>query len=415
MTPEELEKGYGALLKNCDKSFDADFDRMIDFDHLRWKPWIGAVWKAAERRVLVVGESHYAAKPDTEDVQTRIGEWENDVEGTREVVCEVGVSEWYTSRFFGNLHRALLGTDVHGECRTALWRHLAFCNFIQRPMKDPGERPRQDEFFGGWRHFIELLKRLRPDTVLFIGVSAANHFDGAMSALGIEHTMKAESMRNGAYPRVFSATFDGMSVRMLAIRHVSQYFAWESWRDFLAQKLPEDIAYLRKVASISEAGEPPEQTDNSIPALEPSVSDSTLEGLPTWLQHKPVIACDYGELDDSLGGFDHGDARFISVGHAQYNFKEASVKMFRWSSGRWSRQSEEVPVQRLPYMMAMLLAAIYRMQHPGETAPGNLGEVIVAPQDMSSLREQLQQWAVQLKDGLSRVKEILAEIELEKL
>ena len=38
--------------------------------------------------------------------------------------------------------------------------------------------------------------------------------------------------------------------------------------------------------------------------------------------------------------------------------------MFRTgqNGNRWSRQSEEVPIQRLPYMMVMLLAAIYRVQ-----------------------------------------------------
>lgn len=418
MTPEELDKGYGAQLKNCDKSFDDDFRRMIDSGHLRWKPWIGADWKSAERRVIVVGESHYAAKPDDAGKQERVQEWNADPDGTREVVCEVGVEEWYASRFFGNLHRALLGADVHGESRTALWRHLAFCNFIQqRTMKDSGERPGQNEFFGGWRYFMELLRLLRPDTVLFVGVSAANHFNGAMSALGIDHAMHVEIMRNGAYPRDFSATFDGMAVRMLAIRHVSKYFAWETWHDFLAQKLPGDVAYLRKVASAGKiyVGSavadvvPTTQADAEAP------SAAALKDLPTWLRHKPVVACDYREINESLGALDYANARFISVGHAQYNADEASVKMFRWSSNRWSRQSEEVPVQRLPYMMAMLLAAIYRLQHPGKAVPGNIGDIVVAPQEMDSLREQLQKWEIPLKDGLSRVKELLAGIGLEKL
>ncbi len=416
MRPDEVEKCYGSQLENCDRSFDADFDRMIEVGHMRWKPWIGVDWNKAERRILVVGESHYAAKLDDENVQARVAEWETDAEGTREIVCEVGVEEWYASRFFGNLHRALLGTDVHGENRTTLWRHLAFCNFIQRPMRNPRERPSPDEFFGGWRHFVELLKRLRPNTVLFVGVSAANQFGGAMSALGIDHSMNVEAMRNGASPRDFSATFDGMSARMLAIRHVSQYFAWETWRDFLAQKLPEDVAYLRKVASVGDTAASAAQALEAPPATETSESAFTLKGMPMWLQHKPVVACDYQDINDALGTFDSDDARFISVGHAQYDANAASVKMFRMGeSGRWSRQSEEVPVQRLPYMMAMLLAAIYRMQHPGETVPGDLGDVVVAPQDMDSLREQLQKCASPLKDGLSRVKTLLDNINLNRL
>lgn len=415
MINEAVMESYGEQLVHCNKSFDADFEHMIECGHLRWKPWIGAEWKSSERRILVVGESHYAAKPDAEDVQARVEEWNNDSESTREIVCEVGVDEWYASRFFGNLHRALLGADIHGEKRTTLWRNLAFCNFIQRPMRDPGERPSPGEFFGGWRDFMELLKLLRPDTVLFVGVSAANSFDGAMSTLGIEHTMSVDAMQNGAYPRDFSVTFDGLCVRMLAIRHVSQYFAWETWRDYLAQKMPEEIAYLRKTAGVKCESMFEEDPPVTLPGSETSITKPPLKGLPTWLRHKPVIACDYQEINDALGHPDYDDPRFLSVGHSQWNAGEASVKMFRvGDSGRWSRQSEEVPVQRLPWMMAMLLAAIHQTQNPDSVA-SSLGEQVVAPQELDSLREQLHAWAGPLKAGLEQVKNLLGTIDWDRL
>lgn len=415
MTPEQLEKSYGKQLAHCDKSFDTDFESMIELGHLRWKPWIGADWKAAKHRILVVGESHYAAKPDAEDSQARIEEWNTDPESTREIVCEVGVDEWYTSRFFGNLHRALLGADIHGERRTTLWRHLAFCNFIQRPMRDSRERPSPDEFFEGWRYLMELLTCLRPTTVLFVGVSAANAFAGAMAAMGVEHKMNVESMRNGAYPRDFSATFDGMCIRMLAIRHVSQYFAWESWRDYLANKWPEEVAYLRKIATVEETIASVQEAPKEMAEAKTPEEEFPLKGLPTWLQHKPVIACDYQELNKALGQPDYDDPRFLSVGHSQWDANDASVKIFRvGGSGRWSRQSEEVPVQRLPWMMAMLLAAIRRMQNPEEKA-SSFGEQVVAPQELDSLRDQLHAWASPLKAGLEQVKDLLATVDLERL
>ena len=420
MSKELLEQHYEKQIKHCDMSLDSEFESLINIGHLRWKPWIGADWKKADRSILIVGESHYAAKPDDKDILDRVVEWENDVDSTREVVCEVGVDEWYTSRFFGNLHRALLGRDIHGTSRTALWRHLAFCNFIQRPMHDSAERPSSNEFFKGWRFFMELLKCIRPETVLFVGVSAANLFDGAMSALDVEHTIAAEAKINGAYPRDFSVAFDGMNIRMLAIRHVSQYFSWEEWSNFLAKKLPKEVAYLRRIASAEKSIESVVQRTDALSAAKStedvmSARTHTLNGLPTRLHHKSVVACDYQEINKTLGDFDSSDPRFISVGHAQYNPNEASVKIFRWSSTRWSRQSEEVPVQRLPYMMAMLLATIYRIQHPGEAVPGDLGDIVVAPQDMESLKEQLQHYAISLKDGFSRVKKLLGDIDFEML
>ena len=421
MNQEALEKSYGTLLHHSDTSQDEFFNHMIDFEHLTWRPWIGADWFKAKKRILIVGESHYATASGADNAEEKIREWQTDSDGTREIVLEVGIGDWYASRFFGNLHRALFGEDIHGEKRIALWRNLAFCNFIQRPMRDPGERPRPDEFFGGWRYFMDLLKKLRPEFVLFVGVTAAKHFSGAMSALGIEHEIAFAEYRNGAYPCKFSATYDGMTTEMVAIRHTSQYFAWEIWRDYLAETMPEGIAFLRKVVGESEETKgPAEEGSAAIPPSEASPAtppeETQLEGLPTWLAHKPVMACNYQEINDALGNFDYDDPRFISVGHAQWNPDEVSVKIFRvGDSGRWSRQSEEVPVQRLPYMMAMLLSAIQKTQNPSGSVDSGMNEKVVAPQDLELLREQLHVWAVPLKDGLTRVKELLEHINIESI
>ena len=71
MTQEELIENYGELLRHCEKSLDPDFDRMIESGQLTWRPWIGADWLSAEKRILIVGESHYAVKPDVADAEKR--------------------------------------------------------------------------------------------------------------------------------------------------------------------------------------------------------------------------------------------------------------------------------------------------------------------------------------------------------
>lgn len=416
MTQEELIENYGELLRHCEKSLDPDFDRMIESGQLTWRPWIGADWLSAEKRILIVGESHYAAKPDVADAEKKVEEWQSDSDGTREIVYEVGVGDWYASRFFGNLHRAFFGIDVHGDSRVELWRKLAFCNFIQRPMRDSGQRPRPSEFYEGWRYFMEMLRIIRPDAVIFVGVSAAKHFDGAMSALGIDHKIVFDRCQNGTYPCEFSAAYDGMKIDMVAIRHASQYFSWSVWQDYLAKKVPATIAYLNAVVGKSDnmTKAATSAAEFSEPA-QTSVIDK-LEGLPMGLAHKPVVACDYQDINDALGNFDSDDARFISVGHAQWNPDDLSVKMFRvGDSGRWSRQSEEVPAQRLPYMMAMLLATIYKIQNPSKNTDFGMNEKIVASQDMELLRDQIHVLSEPLKDGFKRVRNLLNMIELDLL
>ena len=246
----ESEQGYGKILKYCDKSFDDAFEDLMKSGHLQWKPWVGVDWKLSERRVLIVGESHYAGKEDADNKEERVKEWSNDHNSSRNVICEVCFEDKYTKYFFGNLHRAILGADIHGEKRVAFWRHLAFCNFIQRIMTDPKERPSPSEFHKGWQPFLKLLQLLRPDTVLFVGVTAAKYFDVAMEAIGVEHKIEYDKRLNRVYPPRFFVANDGVKTEMIAIRHTSQYFSWRTWHDYLLKWMPEDLEFLRGAISL---------------------------------------------------------------------------------------------------------------------------------------------------------------------
>lgn len=73
--------------------------------------------------------------------------------------------------------------------------------------------------------------------------------------------------------------------------------------------------------------------------------------VPTHLRHKPILGVnDYDRID---GPYENDtDAWAISLGIAQWNEggdegeKDISVKVWRSTGDRWSRQSEEVPIHR---------------------------------------------------------------------
>lgn len=70
--------------------------------------------------------------------------------------------------------------------------------------------------------------------------------------------------------------------------------------------------------------------------------------VPTYLKHKPVIVVeDYEKVDGRYAG--HSDAKGLSLGLAQWNDRgkvEISAKVWRHTGGKWSRQSEELPLHR---------------------------------------------------------------------
>lgn len=71
--------------------------------------------------------------------------------------------------------------------------------------------------------------------------------------------------------------------------------------------------------------------------------------IPTLLKHKPVIAAEDYENIDGRNAY-HTDAKGLSLGLAQWNDRgkvDISAKVWRHTGGKWSRQSEEMPLHRV--------------------------------------------------------------------
>lgn len=78
---------------------------------------------------------------------------------------------------------------------------------------------------------------------------------------------------------------------------------------------------------------------------------------PKHLGHKPLISVNnYHNIDGQYSK--HTDAMALSIGHAQYDENEISLKVWRHTKDRWSRQSEELPLHRnldLTILLAQVL------------------------------------------------------------
>ncbi len=78
---------------------------------------------------------------------------------------------------------------------------------------------------------------------------------------------------------------------------------------------------------------------------------------PFHLAHKPIYLLPYEACDGIYAG--NTDCKYLSVGLAQYNPAELSVKSLRYTkSERWSRMSEELPAHRVCDLV-LLLALTY--------------------------------------------------------
>ncbi len=88
--------------------------------------------------------------------------------------------------------------------------------------------------------------------------------------------------------------------------------------------------------------------------------------IPVGLKHKPVIVSEnYNNIDGRFAP--ESDAKGLSLGLAQWNDRgrvDVSAKVWRHTGGKWSRQSEELPLHRvLDLAILICRAKIYFAEH----------------------------------------------------
>lgn len=67
--------------------------------------------------------------------------------------------------------------------------------------------------------------------------------------------------------------------------------------------------------------------------------------LPHNLEHKPVYAMPYSQFDGMYAN--DTDCQYLSIGMAQWDNTNVSLKTMRHTEDKWSRQSEELPLHRV--------------------------------------------------------------------
>jgi hypothetical protein len=78
---------------------------------------------------------------------------------------------------------------------------------------------------------------------------------------------------------------------------------------------------------------------------------------PKHLSHQPIISVnDYDKIDAQYAN--NTDALALSIGKAQYDNAQVSLKVWRYTGERWSRQSEELPIHRNLDLSILFLSAI---------------------------------------------------------
>lgn len=183
-------------------------------------PWVGENYKKGicGRRVLVLGESHYCAKPEDDTPYI-----------TREVIADLldlGSEHEAYKNTYTKFERALAGKVLDWHGKSELWNSVIFYNFVQTPMSGPRKSPSVKEFQDSFAAFFKVLEQYHPDCVIAWGKRLYDHLPPS------GHQGKTVLLPDGTSLETWVYVLsDGKSVGVLPIQHPSSGFSWDFWHE----------------------------------------------------------------------------------------------------------------------------------------------------------------------------------------
>jgi hypothetical protein len=126
---------------------------------------------------------------------------------------------------------------------------------------------------------------------------------------------------------------------------------------------------------------------------------------PTYLSHKPIIAVnDYDKIDGLYAN--ETDVVALSIGEAQWDNEEISVKIWRHTGERWSRQSEEMPLHRALDLSILTIAA-FLTEIDAFYPQTSLREEIIQEQKVQTIKDYYKENEPTLRPRLVELKKVL--------
>ena len=194
--------------------------------HIHFLPRIGKKYNDGieGKKILVLGESHYCAKPedDTPFVTRMV------IENLLDPAAE---HENYKNTYT-KFERALAGKVLDWQGKVDLWNSVIFYNYVQIPMTGPRISPTVEEFKDSAQAFFEVLDRYCPDCVIVWGKRLYNN-------LPQEGCQGPDlQLPDGTFQETWIYTLTGgKRVHVMPILHPSSGFSWDFWHEALREGL----------------------------------------------------------------------------------------------------------------------------------------------------------------------------------
>lgn len=184
---------------------------------------------------MVLGESIYKWKDADEKIfLARYAR----TTGLRETHNNHALNFGRDSPYVRNVERAIFaGATPTDEQKWALWTSVVYHNLVLSPLSSIEERPSHPQFVAGWSEVLDLCGLLRVEQLLIYGVGSRRALREAARNKGLVCHIKKGPQVGPCAARLGLIDTGTAQIKLLFIRHPSEYFSWKRWGQVIRANL----------------------------------------------------------------------------------------------------------------------------------------------------------------------------------
>lgn len=198
---------------------------------VKFLPWVGEKYEKGikyGKKIMILGESHYCANPETEatkDITIKVIEDLLDPFSEHE-----GYKNTYTK-----FAKAVVGEkQFSDETKKEFWQHVIFYNYVQTAISGARVSPTTEQFRNSEQAFFEIISQYQPDLIIVWGKRLYNNLP--QQGTQLPDLQISQGIYAGESSEVWSYTIGGKTIALLPITHPSaSMFELQYHKDLIYQ------------------------------------------------------------------------------------------------------------------------------------------------------------------------------------
>jgi hypothetical protein len=180
------------------------------------------------RRIMVLGESHYCANPETEAVVSLT------IDIISDLINPSSEHEPYKNTYT-KFAKSAIGTfdELSDNAKSEFWNHVLFYNYVQTAISGARVAPTNEEFKDSKDAFFEVLAKYKPDLVIVWGSRLYNNLPQTGNQLADLVIQQGEYA--GRAVEMWSYEVESKFVALMPIVHPSAGFDLKLHNAFIRQ------------------------------------------------------------------------------------------------------------------------------------------------------------------------------------